>query len=456
MIEDPKNRMIFLLLEAAVFVIFLSNGADAQSPKLDLEMAVSRAMTSDPQIRASRTRSKIAGERIEEARSGWQPTVEFNQSFARSNNPVFVFSSLLEQGRFGAANFSLKSLNDPDGMNNFRASVSVRMPIFDQRQTQSGVARAKNEQEAADLKIEAVSQKMKFDVIKTYFGVILADELLKAADAAVRSAKENSRKTRDFVNVGLVAESDSLVANVELANVEQQMLEAQSAVVTTRAALNIAVGERPTAMYELIGNLQERYFPVEESSELVSIALRQRPDFKQALLAIKDTREKTHSVRNQKLPRVDAFANFGHSSPYIANGISDYTVGLSLSYTLFDPGRRSRIEQSVLSENVASAEEARLRNQITLEVITAEQSYRTAGAKIYVSIKTVSQAEEALRILQDRYKSAISTFDAVLRAEAALLRAKHELLKAKYEYYVSYASVLLATGRLTDVRAFDR
>ena len=41
------------------------------------------------------------------------------------------------------------------------------------------------------------------------------------------------------------------------------------------------------------------------------------------------------------------------------------------------------------------------------------------------------------------------------RAEAALLRAKHDLLKAKYEYYVSYASVLLATGRLTDVRAFD-
>lgn len=457
MTEITKKQVILPLLSTAALSLLLASAAAAQGmfpQKLDLASAVSSALESDPRLRASLTRSKIAGKRIEEARTGWQPTVELSQSVTRSNNPVFVFSSLLEQGRFTASDFSLNSLNKPGGRNNFRTSVSVRAPIFDQWQSRSRGSLARIEQSKADLEIEAVSQSLRFDVIKTYFGAILADELLKATDASVRSAKENSRRTQDFVNVGMVAESDSLVANVELANVEQQKLEAQSAVVTTRAALNIAVGGRPTTMYELVGNLQERYFPVEGTSELVRIALAQRPDYKQALLAIKDTREKTHSIRNQKLPRLEAFGNIGHSSPYIANGSSDYTVGLSLSYSIFDPGRRSRIEQSVLSETVASAESDSLRNTITVEVITADQKYRTAGAKIHVSIKSVAQAEEALRILHDRYKSAISTFDAVLRAEATLLRAKHELLKAKYEYYISYASILLATGRLNDVRAF--
>jgi len=458
MIEVLRVQALFSVLLAAVLSLILTSTAAAQdilSPKLDLDSAVSRALESDPRLRATQTQSKIAGERIKEARTHWQPTVEFDQSFTRSNNPVFVFSSLLEQGRFTASNFSLNSLNKPDGLNNFRTSVSVRAPIFDQRQSHSQIARGKIDQNRADLQIEEVSQKLKFDVITTYFGAILADELLKATDAAVRSAKENSRKTQDFVYVGMVAESDSLVANVELANVEQQKLEAQSAVVKTRAALNIAIGERPTTMYQLTGNLQERYFPVEDGSNLVRIALEQRPDYRQALLALDDSHEATRSIRNEKLPRVEAFGTYGYSSPYIANGSSDYTAGIRMSYTLYDPGRKSRIEQSVLSENAASSEKDRLGNQIALEVITAEQNYRTARAKIQVSIKSVIQAEEALRILQDRYKSAISTFETVLRAEAALLRAKHELLEAKYEYYVSYASILLATGRLTDVRAFD-
>ena len=458
MTEDPKIHTFLPVLLAAVFCLMFASTAVAQdifSPKLDLDSAVSRALESDPRLRATQTQSKIAGERIKEARTHWQPTVEFDQSFTRSNNPAVVFSSLLEQGRFTASNFSLNSLNKPDALNNFRTSVSVRAPLFDQRQSRSQINRRNIAQTRADLQIEEVSQKLKFDVITTYFGAILADELLKATDGAVRSAKENSRKTEDFVYVGMVAESDSLVANVELANVEQQKLEAQSAVVKTRAALNIAIGERPTTMYQLAGNLQEKYFPMEEGSNLVRIALEQRPDYRQALLALEDSREATRSLRNEKLPRVEAFGNFGYSSPHIANGSSDYTAGIRMSYTLFDPGRKSRIEQSVLSENVASSDKDRLEDQITLEVITAEQDYRTARAKIQVSIKSVIQAEEALRILQDRYKSAISTFEAVLRAETALLRAKHELLKVKYEYYVSYASILLATGRLTDTRAFD-
>jgi len=456
---DVKKRVVFLLLGAATFSLLTANAAAAQmilSPKLDLDSAVSRALENDPQVRASQIQAEIAAERIKEARTGRQPVVEIHQSFTRSNNPVFVFSSLLEQGRFAASNFSLNSLNDPHGLNNFRTSISVSVPILDQRQTRSRITRTEIERTRSELQIEAVSQKLRFDVIRNYFGAVLADEMLKATDAAVRSAKENSRKTKDFVNVGLVAESDSLVANVELANVEQQRLEAQSAVLKTRAALNIAVGERPAMTYELVGNLQERYFPVEEGSELVRIALIRRPDYKQAVLATKDTHEDTLSIRDQKMPRLDAFGKFGYSSPYIANGSSDYTVGLSLSYTLFDPGRKSRIEQSVLSEGVAFAEMDKLRNQITIDVITADQNHKTARAKIQVSIKSVIQAEEALRILQDRYKSAISTFDAVLRAEAALLHAKQDVLKARYEYYVSYAAVLLATGRLTDVREFEQ
>jgi outer membrane protein TolC len=71
-----------------------------------------------------------------------------------------------------------------------------------------------------------------------------------------------------------------------------------------------------------------------------------------------------------------------------------------------------------------------------------------------VSIKSIAQAEEALRIVQDRYRLGFAIFDEVIGSETALVRAKHNLLTARYEYYVGAASVLLATGQLTDVRMF--
>src|SRR5262245_31581679 len=109
MTKDQKVHMSFSLLSAAVLSLQLASSAPAQGvfvPKLDLESAVLKALESDPQVRASQTLSKIAGERVREARTGWQPTVQLNQSFVRSNNPSFVFASLLEQGRLRSSDLS--------------------------------------------------------------------------------------------------------------------------------------------------------------------------------------------------------------------------------------------------------------------------------------------------------------------------------------------------------------
>jgi outer membrane protein TolC len=454
--QIERSRLV--LVSAAAVVLLSVNSAAGQEKftgSLDVGSAVSRALENDPQLRASRVYSAIAQEKVREAREGRRPTVEISQAFTRSNNPASVFGSLLEQGRLTAPNPLIQASDRPGSVDHFRSAVSVKVPIFDQRGTRGRVRRSEIESTRASLQADIAAQRLRFEVVKAFYAVILADELLAVTNAAVRSSKENSRKTEAYVSVGMVPMSDSLVASVELANVEQRKLEAESAVVTTRATLNIAMGADPMQPVELVGSLREKYFPLESENELVRIALERRPEYQRSLLAIDDRRQETRSIRDQKLPKLDAFGEFSYGSPDLTRGRLNYTVGLDLTYTLVDPGRKSRLAQAELSEVLAAAEREKLENQITLEVITAAQVYRTAMAKIRTSIRSVIQAEEALRIVQDRYKSGVAAFDPVLQAEAALLRAHHDLLSARYEYYVGYASVLLATGRLTDVTAFD-
>ena len=443
------RALIITALSSAAF------GQDYLQPWLDLERAVDTALAANPKAKLSGSELKIAEAKVAEAKTARLPFVRFGQSFTRSNNPVFVFGSLLEQGRFKEANFALTTLNHPDALNNFRTAIDARVPIFDRGQAASRVAQASNSRERVDLRAESVRQQLRFDVIRGFYGVILAKSLVSVYREAVASAEANVKKTKDMNEVGMTTKADFLAADVELANTLQQKLEAESGYETANADLNLTLGDDPDLKRELRGDLTEIYFPIEERDELIRIALENRPDLKQAELEIAGSRLQSKSVRDERLPEVSAFGSFGYSSPYITNGSSDYTVGVSLSYTVFDPGRRARIEQSAEAESAAGFRKQILADRIRLEVIRAYQDHKTSRAKIQVSIKSIARAEEALRITQDRYRAALASFDEVLRAEAVLVRSKHDLAMSRYGYYISYAAVLLATGRLTDVRAFQ-
>lgn len=455
----PKRRLISSWFPASLAAIaFLVSAADAQTgipPTLDLRTAVQRSIDGNPITKISESKVRIAEWKIREARTGTLPTVSFTQSVVGSNNPVFVFGSLLEQGRFGPSNFSIDSLNKPDSLVNFRSQVNLQLPLFDQRQTKSRVSAASIAKRQAELAAEETRQRLRFDVVRTYFGVILDRGMVNVSTEAVKTADANRKKTRDMVDVGMTTEADLLAAEVEFANAGQRKLETESKLVTTLAALNIAIGEKPDLVHALAGELTEKFFPVEDQEELIRIALESRPDYQRVVLGLESSLVQIRSAKDTSLPRIDVYSNLGYSSPYVANGSSDYTIGASLTYTLFDPGRKARIAQAAEGEVLAGLEREVLGDQIRLEVIRSLQAFKTSDAKIRVSIKSIAQAEEALRIVEDRYKSGLTTFNEVLRAGLAVTKAKQDLLTTRYEYYISYAQILLATGRLNDVRWFE-
>src|SRR5579871_5334153 len=88
---------------------------------LSLRDAVRLALEENKAIAAATAGVQASAARAAEARAGRLPKVDYSESFTRSNNPVFVFSSLLTQHQFGPDNFSIPTLNRPDALNNFQS-----------------------------------------------------------------------------------------------------------------------------------------------------------------------------------------------------------------------------------------------------------------------------------------------------------------------------------------------
>lgn len=425
-------------------------GGDAMT----LPIAVELSLKTNPLTRATAAGRELAAAQTAEARTGRLPQVQLSESLINGNNPVFVFGSFLEQGRFTQQNFNLPLLNNPDPLTNFRFGVTVKAPLFDQWQTATRIKRAELGQQQAAAQTDLIEQQVRFETLRAFYGLLLAQAKKEVSDEAVKLAEADVKLSRDRVEAGTSVVSDSLAAEVQLAEARQQQIQTEGDIVTAQAALNTALGLPVNTPQRITGQLAEKKFDLAEQEELIRLAMEYRPDLNRSGLVVRSGEVRANAARNEWLPRADVFANFGASRNNFVNGSSDYTVGASLTFNLFDAGRRARIAQARAEANLAVSQQQHLANQIRFEVVRAHQQFISARERLKVAERIISQASEALRITQDRYQAGLTTITEVLRAETTLTRARLIVLSARHDFYVGFASVMLSTGRLTDVQPF--
>ncbi len=431
----------------------------AQQPSEDpltLPVAVEIALKTHPTVRMAEAGVAAAAARAGEARAGRWPTVRLSESLVRSNNPVFVFGSLLEQSRFGPGNFALPSLNNPDGLTNFRTAATVRMPIFDQFGTSTRIAKGEIGERQAAANRDFAEQQVRFEVIRSFVGVLIAQANKKVADDAVATAEADQKRVADLVETGIVVIADRLSLDVQVAEFRQRQIQAENDVAVAGAVLNAALGLPIESPRRIDGELLERAFTVPSQSELLRIALERRPDYHLDKLGMDRSEQEVKAARGQYLPRIEGFASVGASSGWNALGSTDYTVGLTATFDVFDKGRGDRLGIARAERGIASAEADRKANEITLDVFRAYRNFITARERLAVAAAAVTQATEALRIIRERHAAGLATVTDVLRAQTALVRARTDQLETRYDHYVGYAQILLATGQLTDIAAFTK
>src|SRR5687767_14208734 len=123
----------------ATYLLLIALGLAAPAAaqtSLTLADAIARARAQNPDAGSSAAAEREAAQRVIQARARYWPRVDVAESWQRGNQPVFVFSSLLAQRQFTAADFALGALNHPDALDNFRSGVTLEQPVFD------GVTRA--------------------------------------------------------------------------------------------------------------------------------------------------------------------------------------------------------------------------------------------------------------------------------------------------------------------------
>jgi outer membrane protein TolC len=435
-------RMIVVLLFAAPLW--------PQEP-LSLRDAVRLSLRENAGIAGATAGARASDARIAQARGGMLPKVNYSETFARSDNPTFVFSSLLTQHQFGAGDFAIGPLNRPDFLNNFQSQLTVDQPLYDAGLTRNAVRSA----ELARKMTGEEQRRVQMDVIsrttRAYYGAVLAAEMLKAAEQAVRSAEADLARAESVRTAGMSTDADVLSIRVHLAAVRGQRIDRAADVDVARAALNDALGLALDTPHTLSTPLEAIALPDAQLDGLERSASASRPEARETLLATQLAQSQADGARAALRPQVSFRGAFeADRQRFIDRGGTNWLAAISLRWNLFNGSAdKARIAETAQLVERAKSDERLADSAVRLQVRRAYAGLKAAQERIEVARAAVTEAEESLRITQNRYEAGMNNVTDLLRTETAVLDSRTRYLAAIGDQRIAATMLELAAGSLT-------
>jgi outer membrane protein TolC len=448
-----KGLFKVVLSIAALWVSCVSalTQQEAQPPSLTLQQAVTIALEKNPLRKVAIADTKAASAGVRASRSFLMPHLSFSETATRGDDPVYVFGSKLRQQRFTQADFTLNKLNTPLPFGNFSTRFGGTWNLFDSFATWHGISQAKQMNEAVEHQLDRTDQEIIFRVVSSYYDVLLAAKELEVVEESAKTAQSIMDRSQSKFDSGLTVESDLLTAKVRVAARQQGVIRARNTLEVALAQLNTAMGMPLDSPFQLTGGLAERKLSIPAMQDVEKQALTNRPDLKRIASEEQAQRQNVSIAKSSFGPRVNAFAGWEMDNPtFVAGGGgNNWLGGIEVQFDIFQGGakRAELSRQRALEEKVVAMKQV-ASDAVRLEVRRAYYETDANRQQIEVARAAIAQAQESLRINQDRYESGLTTITDLLGAEDAARRSQTDYWEAVYHFQTSYANLELASGTL--------
>ncbi len=365
--------------------------------------------------------------------------MNYTESWQRSDNPVFVFSSLLTQHQFSEQNFAIGPLNRPDAMNNFQSQVVLDQTVWDAGLTKQAGSVSRTRAGRWPARTSAANaMDVIAGVVRAYNGVVLEPGEPEGGagggplGAGRSRARRNRARRRAWPPMPTCSPS---------ACTWPPCGSRRSAAATTprsrEAALNEALGlplDTPhdlTTPLDAAGGSRRRRSHEEESARARTGPRRGRCGSRPRI-----AQTQTEAARAAALlPQVSFRVAFeADRQRFINRGGANWFAG---GLPALEPLQRLRGQGAHRGgrpgRHPGRAQQRQIDSAVRLQVRSAYLDLKAAQERIEVAEAAVAEAEESLRIVKNRYENGLTNVTELLRSETALLETSVRRLAAVHD-----------------------
>lgn len=442
-----RRHPLLTILTATILAGFGNSHSDAAETMRSLSLSEAQAQAVSSAYAVQYAEGGLEGARGARRQSlaTLLPTIRVGEEWIRTDDAVGAFGTRLRQERFRQADFALAALNEPAAITDARTTVEMRQPLFSGGAHLARRRAAAEAEQGARADLEWARQHMHFAAAQAYWGFVLAAEAMGVVEAGVEAARGHARQAELAWRAGSIPHSQVLAAQLRVAELEAQQIDAFHRRDAAADALTMLLGWPASTQIEPVDGLTSALDDSTPSNTDTGSDASERTWTRADERSLDAKRRAArHAVRGAQagyLPQIHAFAQYAWDAqdPFGNDGEA-WTAGASLSWSVFDgfltQGAVQRARAHAAQADVAMRE---LRDRITREARDAERQLTAARQRTVVAAAAVASAEEHLRVSRIEFNAGILTTTQLLDAEVAWRGARTRHLQALHDIQVSLA-----------------
>jgi outer membrane protein len=421
-------------------VLLVLAAARAGEAPWTLEQCVRHALTNSPDAVLAEQRVRAARAVLQQAQAQAWPTLQFQSGYLRTDNPMFVLGSALNQQAFGPALSDFNHLPDVD---NWNVKGLASVPLYTGGALTAGRRAARSGVQASAAQAEAVRQALAFETVRAFHTIQKTRAFVRAAEAAVASFEQHLALAQKRFDAGTLLRADVLDVEVRLAQAREDLARARNARALALQGLRTLLGLEP-GEFDVAETAPE--VPAPAAPEAADFSA--RPELAAVRHQIAAAEAQTRVARSGHLPRLAAFGSVDYDRGWKLEGEgTSYTAGLLLQWNLFD-GRltRGKVAEARAQLDMAQEQERKLKLGLGFEVEQARLNLREANERLAVTARAIAQAEESVKLTRDRFEQGLALTIQLLDAETALTLARVRRAEAEADQRIAIAALRRALG----------
>ena len=435
--------------------IFVTSSVAQQAPaspmQLTLEQAINLALKQNHSIHLRELSIEQMQSKKDEAGSNYLPQIKASGSvlhiteLAGIDIPAGAFGNYPSTGPVPAKSLFI----DQGGATGYTGGVGLEQPLTQLFRIHQANVAAKQDVTIARTQLDQTQDAIALQVRQLYYNILINQQKLKASQEQLAAAQIKDEESRSDVARGSALEVSVLQSKAAILQAQQDGLILRLQENDLQRQLADALGLPIETPFELDPGAVAITVDIPSRADAIRIALEQNQDLKTARQTLVKAQAGLAAAKDAYIPDVTALTRYSYQSgvPLLVHNFG--TFGFSLSYDLFDGGRReAKIREARTDVHSAEVTVDKLQSEIEVQVQGIYDRVDELRQMVDVADQIVKVRTEAARLSDRQFEQNAALNSTRSQSHSELASATASLLEAHCGLSLAEADLKRAIGQM--------